>query len=463
MSLAIDGLISGLDTTSLIDSLMRIEAVPQTLLKNKVSASQNLISALQSLNGKVATLTAKAGDAAEQDALRLYRATSSSDGVSVTVSGAAGPGALDLRVDRLAQAQVLVSAPLAGWPDSPVVLTVVGASGATTEITAASASLDDIVHAVNSAGAGVRALKVASGLDGEGAPLYRLQLTSTQSGAQGAFSVYRGSAAEVAAGEAADLLSDPGASSIRSAQDAEVTLWAGTAAEQTVASPSNAFTELLPGVTLTASAVSADPVTVSIERDDSGIAAVASGLVAALNAVFAEISVKSAVTTSTDPNGSTSIKGGVFTSDGTVRQAGDSLLSAVIAPVEGRSPAEIGISLTRTGQIEFDADAFQAALSEDEGRTTAMLQEIASRLAVAGAQASDKYDGSLTRKIAGQESIVKDLGTRISDWDSRLANQRATLERTYAALEVQLSRLQSQSSWLASQLGTLPASTGASQ
>ena len=35
----VDGLVSGLDTTSLINSLMQVEAIPQTLLKNKVTDS----------------------------------------------------------------------------------------------------------------------------------------------------------------------------------------------------------------------------------------------------------------------------------------------------------------------------------------------------------------------------------------------------------------------------------------
>lgn len=36
-SLAIDGLVSGLKTTDLINSLMSVEGVPQTLLKNKLT------------------------------------------------------------------------------------------------------------------------------------------------------------------------------------------------------------------------------------------------------------------------------------------------------------------------------------------------------------------------------------------------------------------------------------------
>ena len=67
MGTSIDGLISGLDTTSLIDSLMQAAAQPQTVLRNQAAGQQTTIQALQSLNSKIAALatlatsTAKAG------------------------------------------------------------------------------------------------------------------------------------------------------------------------------------------------------------------------------------------------------------------------------------------------------------------------------------------------------------------------------------------------------------------
>ena len=56
MGMAVDGLISGLDTTSLINSLMQAEAIPQTLLKSKVTDSTTYITAMQALNSKIAAL-----------------------------------------------------------------------------------------------------------------------------------------------------------------------------------------------------------------------------------------------------------------------------------------------------------------------------------------------------------------------------------------------------------------------
>ena len=95
MGMAIDGLISGLKTTDLIDSLMQAEAIPQTLLKNKVTDSTNFISAMQALNSKVAALADSAGKLAKPAGTDLHTTSSSSTAVTAT----AGPGAVDGSID----------------------------------------------------------------------------------------------------------------------------------------------------------------------------------------------------------------------------------------------------------------------------------------------------------------------------------------------------------------------------
>ena len=56
MAFSIGGMISGLDTATMINQLMQLEARPQSLLKNKVSSTQTLVSALQALNTRIADL-----------------------------------------------------------------------------------------------------------------------------------------------------------------------------------------------------------------------------------------------------------------------------------------------------------------------------------------------------------------------------------------------------------------------
>lgn len=458
MTTGIDGLVSGLDTTSLINSLMQAEAGPQTLLKNKVTSTQSLVTALQTLNSKFASMTDLATAAAKTTSLNLYTASSSSAGVTVTAGPTAGAGSIDIVVDALATRQVLVTGAMTSWPSSPATLTIVGASGTQTEISAASSSLDDVVSAINTSGAGVSAMKVAAGTDPvTGTAQYRLQLSSTATGADAGFTIYQGSAAEVTAGTATDLASVAGSAVVSTAQDARVTLWAGTPAEQSVTSATNTFTELLPGVTATVSAVSAAPVTLTVARDSAAATKVASTFVDKLNDIFAFVAAQTATTTATNgTNGATTVTGGTLSGESSVRDATQSLLNAASAPINGRSPSEIGITITRDGNFTFDADAFAAAMEADPAKVESMLQGIAANVATVATAVSDKYTGSLTTTITGQQSVVTDLNTQISDWDTRLATRRATLEKTYAALEVSLSGLQSQSSWLSGQVASLP-------
>lgn len=455
MAFAIPGLASGLDSATLVSQLMQLEAIPQSMLRTKAAKTQSVVTAFQTLNTKIASLAETAKAAAKSDALRTHTATSSSDAIKATASSGATIGALDLTVSRLATSQSAVTAPIAGWTGSQD-LTIVAADGTRTEVRAASASLDDVVSAINGSSSGVSAMKVAAGTDGDGQPQYRLQLTGNETGADKAFTVYQGTAAEVDAATATDLLTAPGATVLRTAVDAEVLLWAGTDAEQAVTSASNTFENLLPGVSVTATKTTSEPATVTVARDTAAATSVVKGLVTGLRETFALIDTRSAVTNSTDAAGNPIISGGVFTGDSTVRAARQAILAAATSPVDGRSPSEIGLTITKNGSIEFDEEKFTAALAAEPAKVESMVATIAGRIADAATAQSDKYDGVITKKITGQQTLVENLNGQVSAWNDRLATRRATLERTYAALEVRMGALNSQSSWLSSQIASLP-------
>lgn len=460
MGISLDGLSSGLDTTTLIASLMQAEAVPQTLLKNQITTVNNEISAYQSLNAKIASLADLATSTAKPGALDLYKAATSSATVTATAGTGAATGELQVVVSALATAQVGVSAAMASWP-SPGTLTIVGHDGTRLEITPTSNSLDDVVKAINGSAAGVTATKIAAGTDPvSGAQQYRIQFSSTTTGANSSFEVHTGSAANVSA--ANDVLTAPGAAMIKTAQDARITLWGGTGAEQVITSASNTFADLLPGVSVTVSAVSVDPVTVSVARDAAQASALASSLVDSLKSVFSLVSTNSAVASSIGADGKSSVKSGIFAGDSTVRDINQKILSAASMPVNGHSPSEYGISITSDGTLSFDKDKFAAALAADPTTVNAAVTEIASRVAAVATQASDKYTGTLTAKITGSQAQAQSLGNQVADWDLRLASRKSSLQRTYSAMEVTLSNLKAQQANLTSQLASFTTSTSTS-
>src|SRR5690554_2215208 len=436
MGFSVDGLSSSLDTTALINGLMQVEAIPQNLLKRKVAGTQSTINALQQLNTQIAALATQAKVAAKPDALNLFTAKTGSDAATATATTGASAASLSFAVAKLAQTQVIVTDAITEWAGTTV--TITGADGPV-DIAAASASLDDMVAAINASETGVTALKVAAGTNGLGEPQYRVQLTSNESGAAAGFTI-DGSI---------------GTTQITAAQDAEITLWAGTMAEQSITSATNSFENLLPGVNVTAKTVTTDPVTLTVARDTSAASKVAENFVGGINSVLATISTRTVVTNSTDASGKPVLSSRVFTGDSTVRTVNQKIVAAASAPVDDISPSSIGINITKTGTFEFDSEKFARALADDPARVQGFMQAIADRVASAATEASDKYDGLISSKITGHESLVTSMNTQIGEWDTRLTSREATLRRTFVAMEVRLSAINSQSAWLTTQLSSL--------
>ncbi len=446
-SLGIDGLISGLDTTSLINQLMAVEAGPQTLLKSRQTSASSLVTALQSLNTKVASLAGAATAAATSTSWHATAATSSASGVTATATATAQPSSLTFRVDRLAQAQsTLYDLPTSYGTDLPT-FTLTSADGSTTTtVTAATASTADILAAFNGPGTGVQASAVNVGT--AAVPVYKLQLTGTATGAGAGFGL---AVATDAGGGTAALTG----TEIRGAQDAQLTLWPGSPAETSVTSPANTFAGLLTGVDVTVSAVPADPVTVTVARDVAAAAALASTVVTNLTTVLSEIADRTRATTGTSTGGRTVVTGGLFSGDSTIRMLQQNLQSVATAAVGGTSLASMGIALQKDGTVSFDAEAFAAALAADPGAVETAVSGMARQVADLATAASSSTVGSITAQITSQQGIVDDLADRITGWDDRLAARRESLQRTYTTLETSLSSLQSQSSWLAAQIAQL--------
>lgn len=110
---SVDGLVTGLNTSSIIESLMRIERAPETVMVSKKAAFDAQASAWNDINTALGTLATAANDLLTAQKLSLYAASSSSPTVAtatVTAGAAVSPTSLNLRVDALATAQQVASA-----------------------------------------------------------------------------------------------------------------------------------------------------------------------------------------------------------------------------------------------------------------------------------------------------------------------------------------------------------------
>jgi len=452
MSMSVDGLVSGMNTTSIISGLMQTEAAPQTALKSRLSTTKTAASAYRTVNTTYAALRTAAEALQKVEIWGSAKATSNSTSVTATATGTnPAPGSLTFTVQSLASAHGLVnqnatwtSTTAAYGASSIEVFDKTGVSKGAITI-GGTGTLADAAAAINAdttKGLTAAVVQVRAGTS----PLYALQINSKTTGAATEFT-----------------LGGAGTFGITSqASDAELKIGTpGAAGAYSVYSSTNTFDSVMPGATMTASkADPATPVTVTIAKDPDAIATKMQALVDAVN---------SALQTTRDYTSSATGSTAALKGD----YALTSLVSRVLTGVAGAvgkdgSPAKIGLETNRDGSIKFTKGTFVDALKTDPAMvqrmvdgspaagTTAAVPGIADRLFDIAKAASDSTTGSIVALANGQDSVAKDLQTRIDAWDLRLAKRKETLTRQFTAMETALSSLKNQSNWLAGQISSLP-------
>ena len=459
---SVSGLVSGLDTATIISQLMQLEAQPQTVLKNKVTSTQAVVSALQGINAKLVALTAKASDLAKSTGWTATSATSSSTYVGVTAAAGAAPASLSFTVNQLAVAASSTyldshtSDAVVATANTNLTITFDDTTKSPVTVSTGDGKLSTITAALNASGVGVDAVLVKSGTDASGAATYKLSVTNEASGAGSGFTISTADGSPFLGGVVPNA--DPTKGTTVAGADARVT-FAGQSTPTSYSS--NTITGLMPGVDVTLKPGATGPVTITVGRDTQALSDSVKSMVDAVNSVLADIDKSTAY----DPTTKT---GGPLMADAGMRDLRDNLVSTVFG---GVSLASVGVQTTRDGSLVFDPAKFATAYAADPAGTVAQFTDntttpvanaptlgFAARLAAAGKAASDPVDGTVTQAIAGRNSTIKSLQDDISDWDVRLTAKQDALRRQYAALEVALGKLQDQSSWLSGQIKSLPTS-----
>lgn len=438
---SIGGLASGLDTASIINQLMTLEAASQTKLRTQVTSEQGKVTALQKLNTSLQSLATAAG-AMSAPATTTWSAlttSSTNSAVAVTAAPSATPTSFTVVVNHTALTHQVA------FTDAHAKTDVV--TGATTSVVlkrsgeadlqldTANGTLAELATAINAADAGVRATLVRTGSSG-GVDQYRLLVESTATGATQDF--------ELTDSTGAALL---GGSTVRAGRDASIDIGGITAT-----STSNTFADVVPGVTITLGASATGTADLTVARDADGPSAAAKGFVDQLNAILTQIG------TLTSNNSEAK---GTLAGDSTLRRVAGALQDAIYPP-DGTSMAKFGIQVDRYGKVTFDPKKFAESFAADPAATAAAFTGptgFAARVQSVAEAASDKYEGSVTNAITSHTSTITRLNASIERWDDRLELRRQTLERQYTALETALSQLNGQSAWLSSQLDALSSST----
>jgi flagellar hook-associated protein 2 len=365
-------------------------------------------------------------------------AASSDPSVVATSSSTAATGATTFNVLALATAQVsTIAADSSGnvVTDPTQGITITGADGTTHAVSLTSGSASDVAAAINKANVGVRA-SVVNVDNGSGGTAPVLQLSATTTGTKAAFTV-----------SAAGGLQNP-VQTVVGAANAQVGVGTPGSGGYTVSSQSNTFTNVIPGVTFSVSALASN-VTVGVRSDAPTIASKIQDIVDSLNAATGII-------------GQATAKGAVLQGSYDVTSLQQTLYSAISNGANSVSLHSFGIDMDSTGKVTFDSGAFTTAYMNDPTGTQSAINAFAASLNTSTTSAVDPTTGTITAAITSATSQSADLNSKIDDWTSRLADIQTGLQQKYANMQAVLAKLQGQSTYLTSMLKNLNGSSSSS-
>ncbi|EFC2744067.1 flagellar filament capping protein FliD [Escherichia coli] len=458
------GVGSGLDLSSILDSLEAAEKSTLTPISKQQSSYTAKLSAYGTLKSALESFQTANTALNKADLFTATSTTSSSSAFSATTTGSAIAGKYTISVSQLAQAQTLTTKnsqkdSKAAIATSDSVLTIQQGGGkdpVTIDISAGNSSLSGIRDAINNAKAGVSASIINVG-NGE----YRLSITANDTGSNNAMklSVSGDSALESFMG----YNGTPGDSSngmIESvtAQNAKLTV-----NNVEIENSSNTISDSLEDITLNLNDVTTGNQTLTISKDTSKAENAVKAWVDAYNTLqdtFSSLTKYTAVDARAESQDSSN---GALLGDSTLRTI-QTQLKTLLANTHSSSNyktlAQIGItSDASTGKLEIATDKLQTALKNDaagigemfigDGKSTGVTTGISNNLT--------SWLSSTGIIQAAKDGVSKTLNN-LTDQYNAASERIDTLMTRYKAqftqLDVLMNSLNSTSSYLTQQFDT---------
>ena len=462
------GVGSGLDLSSLLDSLKSSEEGRLQPLQTQKSSFNAQLSAYGTLTSSVKSLQSAADKLNDPSLYNSTKVSVSGSDVTATSSTDAVPGGYDVSVSQLAQAQSLVASPVADKTTNigaGGTISITTGSNAPVKINLAngSSSLQDIRDAINNANAGVSASIIN---DGSSTP-YRLVLSSDASGTSNQITVSATDASGASGTPLANLLNYNSSTSSGTmtqtvaAQDAKLSVNGIN-----ITRSSNTVDNAIQGVTLTLNSTTTSPSHVTTTRDDGSIKSAITNFVSAYNSYHSRESALTAY------NGQSASSNGVLLGDSTAQSVSSQLTQALNTPVTGNSLSvlsDVGISLQTDGTLKIeDQSKLDNALSTDPRGVAQLFSGDPSKSAtndgVAGTLSAtiDRMTGDngvLKSASNGIQNSIDDVNKRIKDMQSTIDDTVARYRKQFVQLDSLMSSLNSTQSYLTTQLSQLNSSS----
>ena len=363
MPITIDGLVSGLDTETIVNGLLeiqqaqldRIELKRVDVLAEKSTFAQ-LEAQLLTFRSDVTKVARVQNSPFEQNTVSV----SDESVLAANASSSAVNGIYRLTVNSVAKAHQVASSGFAD-ADSEITQGTIDlriGSGDLTTITVDSTNdtLSGLADSINSENIGVTASVIKDA--NAGANQYKLLLTSRDTGADKAITLTNNLGAT--AGNAVQPTFDFG-NPVQAAENAKITLGSGAGAI-TAESSSNQFNDLIDGVSIDVlNSSDGKEITLSIAQNNEVAVEAVQDLVDSFNSVMQFIDDQSAYNEATE-------EGGPLIGNRSVIGIQQNLRNALVSVVPGLSTGSnrlstIGVSVTDDGRLELNTTQLNNALN----------------------------------------------------------------------------------------------------
>jgi flagellar hook-associated protein 2 len=452
--LALSGLASGVDTSSIVEQLMALERQKATRLQNRQYAVTGQQTALKDIASKLATLKSAATALSADASWKQTQTATSSDvnRVAVALTGGAGIGGHTIGVSRLASAAQRGFSFPGGTAGTISVAYADGSSPVTIDVTATS-TIKDVADAINAKTGGPVVAAVVKNSAGED----RLVLSARKTGSNSDFTVTAGVLSEDSAYATADL----------SALNASYTV-------DGVAQPpsqTNVLENAIPGLRVTLKGVTTAPATVSVSEptlDRDAVKTKIKAFVDAYNTLVDATTAEMAEKPVRDPTSEFQAGYGQLHNDIGLQSMLNSVrrqMTDIVAGAGINDLADLGITVPKATGGTVSEDGKDGKLVIDDAKLTTALE--ADWTAVKGffttfSKAVGDYvdtqtggSGVIDKRLKGTESSYKLLQSQLDAMNERIDAKETRLKAQFAAMESALQASQTQQAWLTGQLAAL--------
>ncbi|HHC4719592.1 TPA: flagellar filament capping protein FliD [Escherichia albertii] len=451
------GVGSGLDLSSILDSLTAAQKATLTPISNQQSSFTAKLSAYSTLKSALTTFQTANTALSKADLFSATSTTSSTTAFSAITAGNAIAGKYTISVTHLAQAQTLTTSTTRddtktaiAASDSKLTIQQGGNKAPITiDISAANSSLSAIRDAINNAKAGVSASIINVG-NSE----YRLSVTSNDTGLDNAMTL------SISGDDTLQSFMSYGANSNGMevsvvAQNAQLTV-----NNVAIENSSNTISDALENITLNLNDVTTGNQTLTITQDTAKAQSAIKDWVNAYNSLIDNFSSLTKYTAVDAGSDSQSSGNGALPGDSTLRTIQTqlkSMLSNTVSSSNYKTLAQMGITTDPSdGKLELDADKLTAALKKDASGVGALIVGDGKKTGITTTIGANLTSWLSTTGIikAATDGVSKTLNKLTKDYNAasdRIDAQVARYKEQFTQLDVLMTSLNSTSSYLTQQ------------